>query len=480
MSTERTVERPITVLHVDDDSSFLDLAEAYLERELASAEVLTANGPEEGLDRLDGSIDCVISDYDMHRMDGLEFFEAIRDRRPRLPFVLYTGKGSEEIASRAINAGVTGYFQKGGPDQYQRLANRVEHAAHEYRSAQESERYSTVLRALGYPIYVVGTDATFEYVNDAFLKLVGYDREEVIGAPTSLIKSDEGVERANEMLARIVSSNGPDTQQFGVDIHPKEGEPIPCRDHMAALPFEEEFRGSVGILRDVSEQERRRRELIRQNERLEEFVSVISHDLRSPLDMAETATELARETGEPEYFQKVATAHDRMEEMIDELLTLARTGEAVTQTDCLSLQGLAEEAHSTCAAEADLKIASTVAVEGETGRMRHLFENLIGNAVRHAGPDVTVTVGALEDEEGFYVADDGPGIPEGDRDQVFEPGFSTDDDGTGFGLAIVRRIAEAHDWEVRIEESEDGGSRFVLTGCQTVPVEDASVWDATA
>ena len=480
MSTERTVERPITVLHVDDDSSFLDLAEAYLERELTSAEVIAADGPEAGLEQLDETIDCVISDYEMPEMDGLEFFEAVRDQRPRLPFVLYTGKGSEEIASRAINAGVTGYFQKGGPDQYQRLANRVEHAAHEYRSARESERYSTVLRALGYPIYVVGTDATFEYVNDAFLELVGYEREEVIGAPTSLIKSEEGVERANEMLARIVSSEGPDTQQFAVDIHPKDGEPIPCRDHMAALPFDEEFRGSVGILRDVTEQRRRRRELIRQNERLEEFVSVISHDLRSPLDMAKTATELARETDDPEYFEKIETAHDRMEQMIEELVTLARTGESVSQTDCLSLRGLAEEAHSAVTTDTSLDVESAVAIEGEAGRMRRLFENLIGNAADHAGPNVTVTVGTLEDGEGFYVADDGPGIPEDDREQVFEPGVTTDDDGTGFGLAIVRRIANAHDWEVRIEESDDGGAKFVFTDCQTVPVEDASVWDATA
>ena len=476
MSTRQHITQPIRVLHVDDDSSFLELSETYLERELSTAVVTTADSPQAGLAALDETVDCVVSDFDMPEMDGLEFFEAVNERRPRLPFVLYTGKGSEEIASRAINAGVTGYFQKGGPDQYQRLANRIEHATSNYRTARESERYSTVLQALGYPIYVVNEHAEFEYVNDAFVELTGYDREEIIGSRPELMKSEDGAERADAMLAEIVSETGPDSKQFPVEIHTNDGEVIPCRDHMAALPFEDEFRGSVGILRDISEQEQQRRELARQNERLEEFVSVISHDLRSPLDMAKTATELASETDEPAYFEKIAAAHDRMGQMIDELVTLARTGEPVTQRDCLSLPALAEAAHKTVTTDATLRTESETAIEGDPGRMRRLFENLIGNAADHAGPEVTVTVGAVEDADGagatgFYIEDDGPGIPLEDRDRVFEPGVTTDENGTGFGLAIVRRIADAHGWTVTVEDGADGGTRFLFTGVDTYSID---------
>jgi len=208
MSPRKQIQQPIRVLHIDDDSSFLDLSQTYLERELRDATVVTADTPQAGLDKLNRNFDCVVSDYDMPKMDGLELFEMVNERQPRLPFVLYTGKGSEEIASKALNAGVTGYFQKGGPDQYQRLANRIEHATNEYRTERESERYSTVLQALGYPIYVVNERANFEYVNDAFVELTGYDREEIIGASPGLMKSDEGVEQADEMLAQIVSSTG--------------------------------------------------------------------------------------------------------------------------------------------------------------------------------------------------------------------------------------------------------------------------------
>ena len=125
----------IDVLHVDDDPSVLDLTAAYLERELESVAVASVTEPSAALDALaDDAFDCVISDYDMPGTDGLALFETIHAEHHRLPFVLYTGKGSEEIASQALNAGVTGYFQKGGPEQLRRLANRVDQAVEEHRT----------------------------------------------------------------------------------------------------------------------------------------------------------------------------------------------------------------------------------------------------------------------------------------------------------------------------------------------------------
>jgi len=264
-------QRGMSVLHVDDDPAVLDLTSAFLDHELENVSVTTETAPEDALDRLEaGRYDCVISDYDMPGMDGLELFESIREEYPLVPFVLYTGKGSEEIASQAVNAGVTGYFQKGGPDQQQRLANRVKQAAEEYHTKIEADRYSTVLRALGYPIYVVDETGVFSYVNDAMLELTGYEREEIIGSPTDVIKDDEAVSEAEDQLGSILSHKGPNTSQFYVDIVPKDGDPIPCRDHMAVLPYEgEEFRGSVGILRNISDEVRRERELERREAELE-------------------------------------------------------------------------------------------------------------------------------------------------------------------------------------------------------------------
>ncbi|OYR82642.1 hybrid sensor histidine kinase/response regulator, partial [Halorubrum sp. E3] len=164
----------IDVLHVDDDPSVLDLTEAYLERELESVAVTSVTEPATALDALEAQqFDCVVSDYDMPGTDGLELFEAVHTDHRKLPFVLYTGKGSEEIASQALNAGVTGYFQKGGPEQLRRLANRVEQAVAEHRTREIADRYSTVIDALGYPVYVVDETGVFRFVNEPFAELTG-------------------------------------------------------------------------------------------------------------------------------------------------------------------------------------------------------------------------------------------------------------------------------------------------------------------
>jgi PAS domain S-box-containing protein len=252
------------LLHVDDDPSILSLTEAFLDRELDCAvTTVTETSVEAALDRLAADeIDCIVSDYDMPEMDGLAFFEALRDREVDAPFVLYTGKGSEEIASQALNAGVTGYFQKGGPEQLRRLANRVRQAIEESRTRTVADRYSTVMEALGYPIYVVDETGHFEFVNEPFAELTGYDVSTIVGNKPGLIKDDDAVVRAADELGSILSSEGPSISRFEVDIVPKEGEPIRCRDHMAALPYEgESFEGSVGILRDISTERRRARKL---------------------------------------------------------------------------------------------------------------------------------------------------------------------------------------------------------------------------
>lgn len=456
----------ISVLHVDDDSSVLDLIGSFLDAEMEGIEITAVSDPTEVTGRLrEKTFHCVISDYDMPTCDGLELLDDVREQNPDLPFILYTGKGSEEIAAEAINAGVTGYLQKGGPDQIRRLGNRVKHAAAEYRTRIESERYSTVLRALDYPVYVVNSNAEFEYVNQAFVELVGYDRERIIGSSPGLIKTEEGVETADQILAEIVSSDGPDREKFRVDIRTAAGDVVPCYDHMAALPFDSEFRGSVGILKDATTELQQREELLRQNERLDEFTSVVSHDLRTPLGNAQTAAEMLQMTvsGSDEVFEQLTTELERMDRMIDDLLTLAREGQAVAGGEPVDVSSLASEAWEPFGGPEDVfeQPQKELTVKADPPRLRQLLENLMRNAVEHTCSPVTVTIGPMDD--GFYFADDGPGIDETLRNEVFDPGYTTANDGTGFGLSIVKRIANAHGWSVTVAESATGGARFEFT-----------------
>jgi len=205
----------------------------------------------------------------------------------------------------------------------------------------------------------------------------------------------------------------------------------------------------------------REAELKRQNERLDQFASVVAHDLRNPLTVAMGFLEVAAETGDPDHFEKVETAHDRIERLIEDLLTLARGETTVDDAERIDLAEISREAWGyvdTSAATMDLE-DDTPVVAGDPGRLSQLFENLFRNAVEHGGEDVTITVGKRADG-GFYVADDGEGIPPENRETVFDHGVTTNEGGTGFGLSIVEDIAKAHGWTVSVGDSSDGGARF--------------------
>jgi PAS domain S-box-containing protein len=220
---------------------------------------------------------------------------------------------------------------------------------------------------------------------------------------------------------------------------------------------------AINRLERERELESRAAELERQNERLDQFASVVSHDLRNPLSVARGRLDLAEMTGEDEHFEAVDRAHDRMEELIEGLLALARQGEMANDPVSVDLEGAAEAAWDT-AETGDLSLAfdDPPTVEADPDRLRQLLENLFRNTAEHGGDDVsTVTVGGLSD--GFYVDDDGVGIPESERESVLQSGYSGAD-GTGFGLAIAETIAEAHGWSVAVAESDEGGARFEFRG----------------
>jgi PAS domain S-box-containing protein len=221
----------------------------------------------------------------------------------------------------------------------------------------------------------------------------------------------------------------------------------------------------VGLATDITAQKRREQRLRRQNERLDEFASIVSHDLRNPLNVAQVRTELVAEDCDSEHLDAVADAHARMEGLIEDVLTLAREGGGVPDTQSVDIGKLARGAwHTVQTYGATLVTPGEALVRADPTRLQELLENLFVNAVEHGGRGVTVRVGELPGGSGFYVEDDGSGLPETDRDRLFEPGHSTAEEGTGFGLSIVREVADTHGWTVRATDGADGGARFEVTG----------------
>lgn len=717
-------QKIISVLHVDDDPSLLDLTKEFLERENDSFSIETATKADDALDQIDDrSPDCIVSDYDMPQMNGLEFLITVRERYPDLPFILFTGRGSEEVASDAISAGVTDYLRKGsGTNQYELLANRITNAVNQFRAEQqfdqERQRFQTLFDRLSQATVEVeyqDDEPIIKRVNPAFEETFGYDADEIIGdsLDTHIVSQDQTSEAA-EINRRVQDGTSLDSvevtrettddprrfllqnavyddgsggfaiyaditerkqreheikrqntrlrtllehfpeptlayeyrngsayptdineafiQTFGyqketvletaidelvvpanrrkeaqrIDTRVKAGELVDeeirrqtahgikhFRLRNISLPNDKNIDGygvyqditgyknreqklerqndlfkkaqdiaSVGAweydttvdeltwsaqvyeihelpqesnvsfeqatdfyhpddrptvknavdeaiesgkqydlkariitadgnqrwvrtrgdpqildgeitrvrgtIQDITDQKEHEAELQRERDRLDEFVGVVSHDLRNPLNVAQGRLELAREKCNNEHLDQIDTAIERMNSIIDNMLWLAREGRNIGSTKSVNLRHAVESAWDLVADSADkteLRYAtncdSPPPIRADPDRLCQLLENLLRNAVEHGGENLTVSVGMLD--SGFYIEDDGPGIPDKERENVFNLGYSTNTDGTGFGLSIVKQIAQAHDWDVRVADGSKGGARIEVT-----------------
>jgi signal transduction histidine kinase len=200
-----------------------------------------------------------------------------------------------------------------------------------------------------------------------------------------------------------------------------------------------------------------RRELERKNEKLNEYADFLVHDLRNPLSVAKGHLEAVEEEVENPHLAEVGGALERMDDLIDDVLTLARAEQQSGERTTVDLGDISRDCWTHVATGgATLNVEATCQVRVDRSQLAQAFENLFRNSIEHGGNEVTV--GTLPN--GFYVEDDGSGIPDSDIETVFEANFTTSPDGTGFGL----RIVEEHGWSVSTSSGSEGGARFEVTG----------------
>ncbi|SMO72419.1 PAS domain-containing protein [Halorubrum cibi] len=737
------------LLCVDDEADFLDLTATYLQRNLPTATIHTATRVADAREIIETEpIVCVVSDYEMPEQNGLEFLHTVRETHSDLPFILFTGKGSEEIASEAISAGVTDYLQKRGPEQYDRLATRIRHAVAEYQTKRDlrervkeltaiqtisdvlvdsdgqsegqlqqvvthlpqslqfpeeavasltideteftspeyeppveqftvhdvttagnevtltigyttnalteadsdvflpeekellttilqlvtayldrrhvlsdlqeaDRRLNLILKNTTAVMYLKDTEGRYVFVNAEYERLFDVDTEDLVGqydedihppevaetvqandlrvletgepleveeqitvdgndrtylslkVPvldtageaegvfgvsteiTERKKREQQLEGLNRAIPRLLSAETVeevaergviaareilDLQANAIHLYDAESEtlaPVAYTDGVLELigepptfskgesiawrvfedgtatavddvqsdsdiynpesPIRSELHlplGEYGILmagsptpsnfdtQDVTvgeilashittalsqvttEQTLREREseLEAQNERLEQFASMVSHDLRNPLSVATGNLELYRETEDKSNLETVETSLTRIQDLVTDLTTLARHDTPAETHEPVSVHEIARDAWELTETRSATLSTEPCTVTGDPSQFMALFENLFRNAVGHGGEDVTVRVGPLE--HGFYVEDTGEGIPPEERDSVFDHGYTTGYSGSGVGLTIVSRIAQAHNWDITLTDSSEGGARF--------------------
>ena len=447
-------EGTIRTLVVDDSEFFADMTAETLteEHDMEAVSVHSGGAAVERLGKEE--FDCIVSDYKMPDMDGLALLSTVRADDPSLPFILLTGRGDEETASQAIQAGVADYLLKlevVEDKQYGRLANRIESVVEQDRTRK---KFESLVENSPDGIAHITSKGILLSANPAIADRLGTTTEALAG------------ERLTDVMDTEIARRRVAAARRAID----EGETIETTDELDGRHFQNQFvpveshrqRATAQLIsREVTGRVERERELERQNERLEEFASVVSHDLRNPLNVAVSALELLDVDGDDELVAKIDRSLDRMGDIIEDVLTLAREGRAVDEPEPIAADSLVRQAWGDVETEgAALSVETTAEMVADPTRARDLFTNLFRNALEHNDGPVSVTVGALDD--GFYVADDGSGVP--DDGDVFEMGHSTADEGTGIGLTIVAQIADAHGWGLELTESEAGGARFELTG----------------
>jgi PAS domain S-box-containing protein len=313
-------------------------------------------------------------------------------------------------------------------------------------------------------------------VNPAFEAVFGYSKSSVVGNSLDSfiipIGEDEE-EEANELNERVI-----DGEQINDEVYRQTTQGLrhfrltnaPISIDEDADEGEEPVEG-YAIYTDITERKQHEVELQRQNARLDEFASVVSHDLKQPLGIIYGRLSIIQEEYNSHHLDDINDALGRMETLIENVLTLARQGKIVSTPTPTSLEEVVIDAWKIAGTDsATLVLDGPLAeIKADGQRLQELFENLFRNAIEHAGPEATITVG-MRDDNGFYVEDDGPGIPPESRDRVFEHSYSTSDNGTGIGLAIGQAIVEAHGWRITATDGTEGGARFEIQGLNHIVI----------
>ncbi len=325
-------------------------------------------------------------------------------------------------------------------------------------------RFQSLIENISDVIIVVDGTGEIVYMSPSVNTVLGYSSAELVGESMFDLIHEADRSRALaefDVLRSKVSNHG----RIEYRARHQDGSWVVLEGVAVDLLDNPIVGGVVINLRDVTERNERERELERSNQRLDEFAGVISHDLQGPLGLARNTTRMARKSKNWDDIEAVEEQMNRMESMIQRFLMMAQVGTTITETEPIKLRAVATDSWDvvrTDGCRLVFEVDDDWTVDGDCGQLRHAFENLFRNAVVHNDAPVTIEVGTLAggDIDGFFVEDNGVGIDASIREYVFERGQTTRDEGTGFGLAIVRDVIEAHGWHIELCEGRDGGARF--------------------
>ena len=318
-------------------------------------------------------------------------------------------------------------------------------------------------------IVTIDEDSTVVYANAAVERVFGHEPGELVGEPLTTIIPERLRDSHHESMGEYLATGDRSLDWTDIQLPAERADGT---EVTLDITFEEHHyegkRVFSGIMRDITERVEHEESLERQNEQLERFASIVSHDLRDPLQNAQATATLLRARSESEAVDELVADLDetlaRMDALVGDVLDLAKHGQTMGERVPVDLAAVAREAWGVVGTDGvAVEFGDLPEARGDPDRLSSVFTNLFGNAVEHGDAD-EVRIEALPDDAGFRVVDDGVGLDGTDPDRLFEYGYTESESGTGFGLSIVETVAETHGWTVTAGASETGGASFEFRG----------------
>ena len=472
----------IRVLYVDDEPDLLDIGKIFLARS-GNFTVTTSQSASEAIRFLERKkFDVIISDYQMPVMNGIQFLVEVRSHFGPIPFILFTGRGKEEIVIQAINSGADFYLQRSSDpgEQFAELSHKIKQIASrkiaEDALWKNEEKYKRVIEYTDEAI-IVEQDGMLMLVNHRAVELTGYSEKELLSMPFSaIIHPDDRTKVMEDYKKWMKSENSP--SRFSFRLSSKDGSTPWVKIGSAEIDWNGRA-ATLNFLTDITERkelememEYHEQELVRYsmsldaaNKKITCLSSITRHDILNMITAIVMYLSLVEEiVTDPialEYLLKI----DRVAQLIQKQIQYTRDYQNIGANvpiwqDCRTLvDSAAKEALlGKIIVKTDLPAGAEVFADPLVVKV---FYNLIDNAVRYGGKITTIRFSADEHGGDHVVVceDDGDGVVAGEKEKIFERGFGKN---TGLGLALSREILSITGITIR-ETGEPGkGARFEM------------------
>ncbi|RQG94472.1 ATP-binding response regulator [Natrarchaeobius chitinivorans] len=498
-----------TLLIVSDSPERPEFEEA-IERTGLNLEVLTAGDIPAATAVVESErVDCIVSAYEVPDengrlyMGGLRLLEYVRREHGELPFIIYTFVVNEDSVRRATTSGVTAYIRDiEGEDVVDQLSYHINSAIDRRlteRRADEQARINEVIRDVNDSLvreqvrdemirricHELTTDDVYRAAGFVFVDHETGEIQSWAGEDAATLNGDEAarrlVDRTLESESVTAGSSSPSIVAIPVIYEDTLHGVLVLETNPSHVVYETE-RTVLGELGETighalnaievrNSLVERERELSEQKEQLEQFASIVSHEIRNPLNVAQGNLAVIRETSDGEEtpeLESIDRSLDRIATIVDDILALVRSND-VLDARPVALERVVEEAWETVETDdAMLEVGEVPIVEADPSLLRRLFENLFRNAIEHATqPNDRLTVSVSADDDAILVEDDGVGIDESVLEDIFEMGMTGAGHGTGLGMAIVHDLADRHGWTVSASNHGDG-AQFRVHGIETL------------